>query len=115
MSLERLLSHFLTAALGLTLGEAIREASTMPTPQSSAPSPHSDPPAWAAWNTDRGVVRICGAYDGVQSRQLNAHVVYLEWWIAPATHHAGWWRCDPQRPRAWTKGYGNPISSGAGK
>ena len=114
MSLERLLEHFLIGALGLTLGTAIREPIAMPRPNHAAPSAHSKPPGWAAWKTDRGVVKICGAYDELQSQRLDAHVLYLEWWPAAGVHHEGWWRCDRRRPREWTKGYGGmSISAGA--
>jgi hypothetical protein len=113
MSLEQLLEHFLIGALGLTLGAAIRETIAMPRPHRTAPSARSAPAAWVAWKTDRGVVKICGAYDDVQSQGLDAHVVYLEWWPAAGVHHEGWWRCDRRRPREWTKGYGGPpVSSG---
>jgi hypothetical protein len=113
MSLERLLEHFLIGALGLTLGAAIREPSAMPRPNRTSPSTHGNPPAWAAWKTDRGVIKICGAYDDLQSQRLDAHVLYLEWWPAAGMHHEGWWRCDRNRPREWTKGYGGaPISAG---
>lgn len=109
---EQLLAHFLIGALGLTLQSAIRDVSAMPARRlAQAPSAQSDPPVWAAWNTDRGVVRICGAYDGAQSRRLSAHVLFIGWWIAPGTHHEGWWRCCGKRPREWTKGYGGESMS----
>jgi len=28
--------------------------------------------------------------------------MFIEWWLAAHTHHAGWWRCDPKPPREWT-------------
>jgi hypothetical protein len=114
-NLEQLLEHFLTGALGLTLAAAIRETSAMPTPHRAAPSERRPPPAWAAWETDRGVIKICGVYDEVQSQRLDAHVLYLEWWPAAGVHHEGWWRCDRRRPREWTRGYGAPPVSPAGQ
>ena len=111
VSLEQLLEHFLIGALGLALGAAIREPIAMPGPNSAGSSAHSKPLAWAAWKTDWGVVKICGAYDDLQSQRLGAHVVYLEWWPAAGGHHEGWWRCDRRRPREWTKGHGGPPVS----
>ena len=109
MSLEQLLGDFLVGALGLTLGAAIRDP--MAKPNHTAPSAHGKQPAWAAWKTDQGVVKICGAYDDRQSQRLDAHVVYLEWWPAAGGHHEGWWRCDRRRPREWTKGHGSAPAS----
>jgi len=112
--IEQLLAHFLIGALGLTLQEAIRDGRGVPGEPAQTPSSHRDPPVWATWRTDRGVVRVCGAYDRAQSYRLNTHVLFIEWWISPARHHQGWWRCSGKRPREWTKGYGGePISAGA--
>jgi hypothetical protein len=103
---EQLLGHFLVGALGLTLGSAIRDAGAAPA-RGVGPGLHTDPSVCAAWNTERGVVRICGTYDRGQSLQLSLHVLLIEWWIAPAIHHRSWWRCSARRPREWMKGYGS--------
>ena len=111
---EQLLAHFLTGALGLTLNAAVPATATPAKQPAEAPSADSDPLVWAAWKTDQGVVKISGAYNGPQSRRLNVHVLYLSWWMGPATRHEGWWRCDPRRPREWTRGYGGePRTRGA--
>ena len=60
----------------------------------------------AAWGTDQGVVRARAAYDRARSQRIGAHVLYIEWWIAPDTHPEGWWNCSVKHPRDWTKGRG---------
>jgi hypothetical protein len=109
--IEQLLANFLSAAAGLILQDALRDSDAVRAQRhSNAPSPHTDPPVWAAWKTARGTVSACGTYDRTQSQRLGANVLHIEWWIAPDTHHEGWWHCYAKRPGEWIKGRGGePI------
>jgi hypothetical protein len=105
------LESFVTAALGLTLESRICEESHLP-PVQLRTTTHSQESARVciAWHTDRGRVIACGTYQHEQSQRMKAHVLWLEWWIPPHIHHAGWWRCEPKWPRDWIKGPGTPSS-----
>jgi hypothetical protein len=110
-AVEELLAHFLIGALGLNLDTAIREVCHLPARKRTATicrTSHADIDAsvCAAWRTDKGIVSVCGAYDRARSQRMGAHVVYIEWWIAPDTHYEGWWYCCIKRPREWTVGRG---------
>jgi hypothetical protein len=109
--IEQLLAQFLTGALGLTLRSAVQGHRHGDTPGEGhrAPTDGRDSPVWVAWQTDRGMVSAYGAYDRPRSRGINAHVLFIGWWIAPSTHHEGWWRCDVKRPQEWTKGRGGEL------
>jgi hypothetical protein len=104
LSIEELLGHFLVGGLGLTLYSPTRISGSVRF--SPAFRTLRTAPACACWQTDLGLVVICGACDEEQSRRAKAWALYLEWTIGPATHHEGWWRCDAKRPREWTKGRG---------
>lgn len=112
---ENLLAHFLIGALGLKLEAMVPEAchaNQRRLDQDFVPVPSSttrvgiEAPICVGWTTNAGLVTACGVYDGAQSLKLGEHVIYIEWWMAPAIHHKGWWRCPPKRPREWTKGRG---------
>jgi hypothetical protein len=105
------LESFVTAALGLTLVSRIEEVSQLPEAQ-IRPTHHSQENArvCAAWHTTQGRVIICATYHPEHSQQVRAHVLWLEWWIPPHTHHAGWWHVEPKWPRDWIKGPGTPSS-----
>ena len=107
--IEALLTSFLSDALGLKL------LSTLHTPPATRgpldPDCHSlndeaNPRGRRAWETDRGAVRAYAELDAAHSRRSGMLVVFVEWWLGPDTHHAGWWRCDAKRPHEWTKGRG---------
>jgi hypothetical protein len=66
----------------------------------------ANPRGWRAWETDQGPVRAYAEIDTAHSHRSGGLVVFIEWWLGPDTHHAGWWRCDAKRPREWTKGRG---------
>jgi hypothetical protein len=111
-SILDLLTHFLVGGLGLTLHSRTRMSGGAPR-FSPAFDAFDVAPACACWQTDRGLVVICGACDEEQSRRLKAWALYLEWTLAPNMHHEGWWRCDGRRPGEWTKGRGaqtSPVS-----
>jgi hypothetical protein len=110
LNMEQLLAHFLVGGLGLTLQGAVHDSSAMPPQAGRAPPAHTDPPVWAAWHSDQGLIKIHAAYDGEQSQRLGMHVVYLEWWLGKA-HHEGWWRCDMKRLGEWTRGFGGEPPS----
>lgn len=114
-AVEDLLAHFLVGAVGLTLGAVDREACheiqrRRDRELARAPCHNSsediEPPVWAGWKTNAVFVAARGSYDREQSKRVGEHVLYIEWWIAPAIHHEGWWRCNPRRPREWTRGRG---------
>ena len=106
---EDLLSSFLFGALGLELFVNIDKLERLPSVhRKRLQAIATEHLAWVAWQTDRGVVAATGRYYRDQSRQLNAHVMFIEWWIPPDTHHAGWWRADPERPTEWTVGRTRP-------
>ena len=99
-----LMAHFLTNALGLRLdGHVPGEA------ESGALNGmlgRSESFTCEAWQTDQGIVRICGALDPEQSHRISASVLYFSWQLANGVRHEGWWRCDCKRPTDWTKGRG---------
>jgi hypothetical protein len=108
--MEELLESFVTAALGLTLASRISDVSQLPELQ-LARNHDTNEGAWvcSAWHTDRGRVIACVTYHHEQSQKMKAHVLWLEWWIAPHEHHEGWWRCEAKWPRDWVKGPGTPY------
>jgi hypothetical protein len=109
--MEELLESFATAALGLTLVSRIQEANLLSEVQLRPTKPPPDGArVSAAWRTTEGQVIICVTYHTEQSRRMRAHVLWLEWWIPPRTHHEGWWRVEPKWPRDWIKGQGTPYS-----
>jgi hypothetical protein len=115
VKVEQLLALFVTRALGLTLEAEICDAKVPSTAARVKDSPgNAAPTVYAAWNCDRGTVRICGRYDAAQSQYINAHVVFVEWWVESSTHHAGWWRSSVDHPGEWTKGYGRSPAVAAG-
>jgi hypothetical protein len=61
---------------------------------------------WTAWSTDEGHVIAWGDYDHEQSTRVRAHVLFIEWGLPPADHHASWWYCYPKRPKEWICGRG---------
>jgi hypothetical protein len=104
--IEDLLSSFLSGALVLELLERIEQLEKLPAPHRERLAALEESPIWIAWVTDRGVVSATGRYDPEQSRRTYSHVVLIEYWIPPDTHHASWWRADPQHPTEWTAGRG---------
>lgn len=106
-AVEKLLEYFLSEALGLTLEARIQDTSRLPTGHRRClTNPIGKPRVCAAWHTNRGPVSACAAYDHGQAQRISAHVLLIEWWIAAAEYHEGWWHCYPQRPREWIKGPG---------
>jgi hypothetical protein len=109
--MEELLESFVTAGLGFNLESRIQEANQL---REFQLRPTKEPPdsarVWAAWHSTKGRVIICGTYHPEQSRGMKAHVLWLEWWIPPHTHHEGWWRVEPKWPRDWIKGSGTPYA-----
>jgi hypothetical protein len=105
--IEDLLTSFLIGALDLELHvniEHLEELSASPQLQIK---PGGDAElVWVAWRTNVGIVAATGRYDHDQSQRLSAHVLLIEWWIPPDTHHRNWWRADRQHPTEWTAGRG---------
>jgi hypothetical protein len=62
---------------------------------------------WTAWVVSDGHMVAWGEHDQVQSRRIRAHVLYIEWCLPPAQHHASWWYCYATRPLEWICGRGD--------
>jgi hypothetical protein len=62
---------------------------------------------WTAWSADNGYMVAWGDYDHEQSKRIHAHVLFIEWCLSPAEHHASWWYCYANRPREWICGRGD--------
>jgi hypothetical protein len=106
----QLLEDFVLGALGLTLEARIEEMRSLPVSHQNGLSPsQTDLRAWVAWHTNKGAVTLCGTYDQLRSQTMRAHVLLIEWWVAPNEHHVGWWHCYPKRTREWIKGPGTPF------
>jgi hypothetical protein len=104
---EDLLTSFLTNAVGLDLHERIVELEKLPKSHRLLMQPEVGAESiWVSWRTSIGIVSATGRYDPEQSRRTYAHVLMIEYWIPPDTHHASWWRADPQHPTEWTAGRG---------
>jgi hypothetical protein len=103
-----LLRHFFVGAMGLRLLAPIGESAAIRARLASQQiAAGCEPPVWAAWTTDAGRLCAFGSYDHAQSRHLRMHVLLIEWWLPPGTHHVSWWRCDRHRPQEWTLGRGS--------
>jgi hypothetical protein len=107
---EELLESFVTAALGLELKSRVDDLSQLPEMKQMTACENETSKVCAAWCTTEGRVIICAWYHPEHSRKMLAHVLWLEWWIPPNTHHEGWWRVDPKWPRNWVKGQGTPYT-----
>jgi hypothetical protein len=103
---EDLLTAFLSGALCLELHQRIEQVEKIPASHRERLAALEDSVIWIAWVTNLGVVSATGRYDPEQSRRTYSHVVLIEYWIPPDTHHASWWRADPQHPTEWTAGRG---------
>ena len=102
-----LLTSFLIGALGLELRANIQDLKKLPASHRLRIQSGIDgETVWVAWQTNVGPVAATGRYDHDQSRRLGAHVLLIEWWMPPDTHHRSWWRADPQHPSEWTVGRG---------
>jgi hypothetical protein len=113
-ALEELLVLFITRALGLTLVGERSSAMSLPGPQlGDGAAIEAGVAVQAEWKTDRGSVKIRGIYDRAQSQRVGAHVLFIEWWMGPSTHHASWWRSCAQRPGEWTVGHGRALAAEA--
>ena len=105
--IEELLEAFVVGALGLTLEARIRDVSDLlENDHISIVGAQESQDGWCAWQTNQGVVSVCGRYDHEQSQRTSAYVLLIEWWIAPHEHHKGWWYCYPGRTLEWIKGRG---------
>jgi hypothetical protein len=104
---EDLLAHFFAGAVGLRLLAPIVDIAAIRLRLATrSVVAASEPPTWVAWATDVGSLCACAVYDHAQAQRLQVHVLLIEWWLPLDVHHAGWWRCDPKRPREWTVGRG---------
>jgi hypothetical protein len=86
-------ASFLSAALALKLLSTLHAPPAPHGPTDFGPSFQSDeanPRVWRVWETNRGAVRAYAELDTAQSRRSEALVVFIDWWLAPDTHHAGW-------------------------
>jgi hypothetical protein len=108
--IEDLLTSFLSSAVGLELHVNIDTLERLPPKhRERLQAIAGESLIWVAWKANLGVVAATGRYDHDQSRHLGAHVMLIEWWIPPDTHHASWWHANPRRPTEWTAGRGYPT------
>jgi hypothetical protein len=106
---EDLLTSFLISALGLELHVNIDKLERLPpNHRERLQAIAVEPIVWVAWQTGLGVVAATGRYDRDQSLCLGAHVMLIDWWIPPNTHHSSWWRANPKRATEWTAGRARP-------
>ncbi|SRR5258708_38311289 len=106
---EDLLTSFLNSALGLELHVNIDKLERLPpNHRERLQATAVEPIVWVAWQTSLGVVAATGRYDRDQSLCLGAHVMLIDWWIPPNTHHSSWWRANPKHPTEWTAGRARP-------
>ena len=109
---EDLLTSFLSAALGLSMHERVEQFEKLPTSyRQKIEAFIGQDVIWVAWMTALGVVTATGRYDHERSRQIGAHVLLIEWWIPPDTHHVSWWRAEVNRSNEWTTGRGHTSVS----
>jgi hypothetical protein len=109
---EDLLTSFLSAALGLNMHERIKQLERLPASyRQKIDALLCEEVIWVAWMTAPGVVAATGRYDRERARQIGSHVVLIEWWIPPDTHHVSWWRADANRSKEWTAGRGHTSVS----
>jgi hypothetical protein len=109
---EGLLTSFMSAALGLEMHERVERLERLPAwYRERLEVVPKETLTWVAWVTSLGVIAATGRYDQERSRQISAHVILIEWWISPSTHHVSWWRADPARPGEWTAGRGHAAAS----
>jgi hypothetical protein len=104
--IEDLLSSFLSGALGLELRQRIEQHENLPARHRETLEALEESAIWVCWVTNLGVVSATGRYDPEQSCRTYSYAVLIEYWIPPDTHHASWWRADPQHPTEWTAGRG---------
>jgi hypothetical protein len=107
IAVEDLLDYFVVAALGVSLKAKVQQTSELLVRyRGLVGDSQGRPEAWGAWRTNRGTVIAYAAYDREHSQRMEAHVLWMSWWIEPGEHHEGWWHCYPKRPREWIKGAG---------
>jgi len=89
---EDLLTSFLSAALGLSMHEPIEQFEKLPASyRQRIEALMGEGVIWVACMTALGVVAAAGRYDHERSREMSAHVLLIEWWRPPDTHHVSWW------------------------
>jgi len=97
----------MSAALGLEMQQRIEQLERLPTAyRERLEGIVEENVSWVAWETALGVIAATGRYDHERALQISAHVILIEWWIPPDTHHVSWWRADLDRPHEWTAGRG---------
>ena len=106
-TVEELLAYFASEALGLTLGARIHDDGDLSARHRAfLTKSESKSRVWVAWHTDKGPLSTFATYDREQAIRIGAHVLRIEWWVAPGEHYDGWWHCYPNRRREWIKGAG---------
>jgi hypothetical protein len=103
---ERLLTGFLSGAVGVELRERLDASKLLAECREHVALAQASGHAWTAWSTDRGPMAAWGEYHPEPSKRLHAYLLWIEWWVPPRIHHKGWWRVDPREPLEWTKANG---------
>ena len=104
---ENLLAGFLAETLAVELETRLIEPSEVP----AACRKHirraaASGRAWTAWSTPCGPIAAWEDYYIQGSQQINAYLLFVEWWGDRSGHHSLWCYCDPKRPTEWTVGRG---------
>jgi hypothetical protein len=106
---ENLLAGFLTGTQAVDLGLRLTDLSDLPPAcRTLLRNAAAAGRAWTAWVTEFGPMAAWADYDSRGSRQINAYLLFVEWWSASSGHHSLWCYCHPKRPNDWTAGRGHP-------
>lgn len=107
LEVENLLTGFLSGALGAQPIVQLTNLNMLPKAcRAQVQIPEASGSVWIAWSTASGPMVVWGKVDLQGSRQINACLMFLEWWDTPKGYHALWAHCDPKRPSEWTIGRG---------
>jgi hypothetical protein len=104
---EILLTGFIVGTQGVELGTHLTSLGDLPAAyRAHVRGAEASGDAWTAWLTLWGPMAAWGNYDIQGSRQINAYLLFVEWWGELSGHHSLWCYCDPKRPTGWTIGRG---------
>jgi hypothetical protein len=104
---DNLLAGFLAGTQGVKLETRLISLRDLPAGcRTHARRAEASGSAWTAWSPQYGPIAAWGDYDVQGSKQLNAYLLFLEWWGDLSGVHSLWCYCDPKRYTDWTVGRG---------